>query len=60
MGQVVPFPSNASRTARRMTEFTGADEDGKEKVVMFTGVWHERVERRKTAKRPKRASKAKE
>lgn len=45
MAQVVAFPAFAPRIARRPSTAGRANGDGGSgKVIVFTGVWHERVD----------------
>jgi hypothetical protein len=54
MAQVVTFPHFPPRTARRSAQEEQADGDeNKGKVIVFTGVWQERV----TASTPKKKRK---
>jgi hypothetical protein len=56
MAQVVTFPRFAPRTARRRKSVTGVDGASVfGKIIVFTGVWHERVE---SAAKRKPAAKA--
>lgn len=61
MAQVVAFPTFASRTSRRSKNVCRANGDGGfGKVIVFTGVWHERVETRELrCKTKKKAAKPK-
>lgn len=60
MAQVVAFPTFAPRTSRRSKTVGRADGDGVfGKVIVFTGVWHERVDAPQTRKKQKRAKKPK-
>lgn len=60
MAQVVAFPAFAPRTSRRSKTVCRADGDGVfGKVIVFTGVWHERVETGEVRKKPKKAKKPK-
>jgi len=55
MAQVVAFPAFAPRTSRRSKTSSRADGDSVfGKVIVFTGVWHERVEAGDVRKKPKK------
>mgnify|MGYP000138506902 FL=1 len=60
MAQVVAFDAFAPRIARRQKTANRANGDSVfGKVILFTGVWHERVERSETVKDAKRVRKPK-
>jgi len=60
MAQVVAFPAFAPRTSRRKKMVGRADGDSVfGKVIVFTGVWHERVEAGEIGKKTKKARKPK-
>jgi len=60
MAQVVAFPAFAPRTSRRAKSVCRADGDGVfGKVIVFTGVWHERVDAAEKRKKPKKVRKPK-
>ncbi len=60
MAQVVAFEAFAPRIARRQKSATRANGDSVfGKVILFTGVWHERVERSETVKETNRARRPK-
>ena len=50
MADVVTFPFIAPRTGRKKQTAVRADGDTKHNVVVFTGVWHERVNNPKRQK----------
>ena len=53
MAQVVAFPAFAPRTSRRQNTIDRADgEVVFGKIIVFTGVWHERVESGEASKKP--------
>jgi hypothetical protein len=60
MARVVAFPASAPRTSRRDKSVCRVDGDGVfGKVIVFTGVWHERVDTGEARKKPKKARKTK-
>jgi hypothetical protein len=60
MAQVVAFPAFAPRTNRRKSTTCRADGDSVfGKVIVFTGVWHERVEKDAVCEKPKKVTKPK-
>ncbi|WP_223477126.1 hypothetical protein [Oricola indica] len=60
MAQVVAFPSFAPRTARRPKTVRRVDGDSVfGKVIVFTGVWHERVDGEDLPEAPKKRRKPK-
>ena len=60
MAQVVAFETFAPRIARRRKTAKRADGDSVfGKVIVFTGVWHERVERNGSTDSGKKARKPK-
>ena len=60
MAQVVAFPAFAPRTSRRRN--TAGRADGEAvfgKIIVFTGVWHERVDNGETREKSKKTTKPK-